>query len=363
MNILVTGGAGYVGSHVCVALLEAGHELVILDTFENAHPGVVTRIARLTGRAFQVIHGDAGDRALVTDIILENGIEAVVHLAGLKSVAESTRDPLHYFDRNVAVSIALVAAMAQAGCKRLIYSSSATVYGMPRYLPMDEAHPCEPVNTYGRSKLMVESILQQACAADSGWSATALRYFNPTGAHESGMIGEDPAGIPDNLMPYLTQVAVRRRNTLAIYGTDYDTPDGTGVRDYIHVMDVAEGHLAALEAMHAPGFDAINLGSGRGHSVLEVVQAFSAASGCAIPVREEARRPGDLASYVADPSRAKTVLGWVAQRSLADMCSDAWVWQTQNPKGYGERTQPSANRGYVGETDAPSMRRALQAAG
>lgn len=331
---MVTGGAGYVGSHVCVALLEAGHDVVILDTFENASPKVPVRIARVSGHGLAVIHGDAGNRPLVTKAITTHQIDAVIHLAGLKSVAESTTDPLRYHDRNVAVSIALASAMREAGCKRLVYSSSATVYGAPRYVPMDEDHPLEPLNTYGRTKLMVENILRDTQATDPQWSVMVLRYFNPAGAHPSGMIGEDPAGPPDNLMPYVAQVAVGRRAALSVFGSDYPTPDGTGVRDYIHVMDVADGHLKALDLLNRPGWTALNLGTGTGHSVLQVASSFAAASGRPIALQERPRRPGDLPSYVADPSRAKAVLGWQATRDLATMCADAWRWQSNNPAGY-----------------------------
>ncbi len=337
MKILVTGGAGYIGSHTCLVLLEAGHEVVVYDNLSNSRAEAVRRVEKLSGRPAPLVVGDIRDRALLQKTLSEQGCEAVIHFAGLKAVGESVEQPLRYYDNNVGGTISLLQAMQDCRVHRLVFSSSATVYGEPQRLPLDESHPLSATNPYGRSKLIIEDMLRDLCRADARWRVALLRYFNPVGAHESGEIGEDPQGIPNNLMPFVAQVAVGLRDELQVWGDDYDTPDGTGVRDYIHVMDLAEGHLAALEYLQrvdAAGCTAINLGTGQGYSVLDMVRAFETASGRKVPYRIADRRPGDVAACWADPSRARELLGWSARRGIGEMCRDHWNWQQRNPRGY-----------------------------
>ena len=328
MRIAVTGGAGYIGSHTTVALLEAGHEVLILDSFANADRDVPERIAAIAGRAADVGVLDITDGPALRHAITGFAPDAVIHFAGLKAVAEAVSDPLEYYRVNLGGSVSLFQAMAASGCNRLVFSSSATVYGDPDRVPIPEDHPLVPANPYGRSKLAVEQVIADWGAANPALAAVSLRYFNPVGAHPSTRIGESPRGTPNNLMPYVAQVAMGWRPQLSVFGGDYDTPDGTGVRDYIHVMDLAQAHLAALElTAQGPGVDAINVGTGRGSSVLEMVRAFEAASGRDIPYVITNRRPGDVATSLADPSRAADRMNWRAERDLDDMCRDAWAWQ------------------------------------
>lgn len=335
MRVLVTGGAGYIGSITTLQLLQAGHEVLVLDNFSNAKPAVLARMAQLAGREPAFCEGDVRDGALLRRLLKAHGIEAVMHFAGLKAVGESVHKPLDYFDNNVQGSLSLLAAMREAGVRTLVFSSSATVYGLAEAMPLREDAPTGVTNPYGRSKLMVEEILQDLAAADPAWSLCALRYFNPVGAHPSGLLGEDPQGIPNNLMPFIAQVAVGRRAALQVFGRDYPTPDGTGVRDYIHVQDLAAGHLAALAHVHGrPGWHVFNLGTGRGHSVLEVLHAYEAACGRELAHEFVPRRGGDVAQSWADPARAESQLGWRAKLSLAQMCEDSWRWQSRNPNGY-----------------------------
>lgn len=335
--ILVTGGAGYIGSHTVVELLAAGHELLILDNFSNSSPKVLERIAQISGKTPPVKDGDIRDAVLLQKLFATYPIASVIHFAGLKAVGESVEQPMRYYDNNVVGSLRLFEAMAKAGVHRLVFSSSATVYGDPHRVPIDESFPLQVTNPYGRSKLMIEDMLRDIGQADPKWRVALLRYFNPVGAHASGLIGEDPRGIPNNLMPYVAQVAVGRREALSVFGGDYPTPDGTGVRDYIHVVDLARGHLAALDALdRQPGVVATNLGTGRGYSVLEVVAAFEKASGKKVAYRIVDRRPGDVAACYADPARAKEMLGWLAERDIDTMCADAWRWQSANPSGFND---------------------------
>ena len=335
MTILVTGGAGYIGSHTVVQLLDAGHEVLVLDNLCNSKATVIDRIEKIAGKRPHFIQGDVRDRALLQKLFAKFAITAVIHFAGLKSVAECSVKPLLYYDNNVSGSIVLAEEMARANIYTLVFSSSATVYGEPVFLPYTEAHPLKPINVYGQSKLMVEQILQDLAASNSAWRIALLRYFNPVGAHASGHIGEDPSGIPNNLMPFLAQVAVGKREYLSIFGDDYETVDGTGVRDYIHVDDLASGHLAALTYLdqHA-GVVTVNLGTGKGTSVLELVSAFERASGKAIARQIVGRRPGDLPEYYAQADYAKRVLGWQAKHDVDRMCTDSWRWQSQNPNGF-----------------------------
>lgn len=336
MHILLTGGAGYIGSHVLLRCLESGHDVTVLDDFSNSSPEAIARVEDLAGRKVALHHGDVRDTALVRRVLHGTRIDAVMHFAGLKAVGESVSNPLGYYDVNVRGSIELARAMADAGVFRLVFSSTASVYGDQTQMPLTEDSPLgQPASPYGRSKLMVEQILGDLCAADARWAVAILRYFNPAGAHPSGQIGEDPQGEPANLVPYAMQVGVGRRPTLQVYGDDYPTPDGTGVRDYIHVMDLAEGHLAAVERlMQKTGRHVWNLGTGCGHSVLEVVQAFTRATGRPLPYRIAPRRPGDTAQCWADPARAEQELGWRARRGLEEMLTDHWRWQSSNPAGY-----------------------------
>jgi UDP-glucose 4-epimerase len=333
---LVTGGAGYIGSHTCVELLAAGVDVVVVDDLSNASIEAVRRIEVLGGRPLAgFVKGDVRDRALLGRIFAQHAVEAVVHFAAKKAVGESVSQPLTYYDNNLQGLIAVLQAMDAAGCRRMVFSSSATVYGDPASVPIDEDFPTTATNPYGWTKLMGEQILRDLAASDARWNVVLLRYFNPVGAHASGQIGEDPDGLPNNLLPYVSQVAVGRLARLRVFGNDYPTPDGTGVRDYIHVVDLALGHLRALERIgDLPGVTTLNLGTGRGYSVLEMVRAFEAASGRAVPYDIVARRPGDIAACWADPSRATRMLGWRAERDLRAMCEDAWRWQSLNPTGY-----------------------------
>ncbi|MDH4039753.1 MAG: UDP-glucose 4-epimerase GalE [Gammaproteobacteria bacterium] len=334
-TVLVTGGAGYIGSHVCVELLEQGYQVVVLDNLCNGSAVALERVQEITGKSLVFIRGDVRDEPRVHHLLEAHGIDAVIHFAGLKAVGESVAQPLHYYDNNVSGAVHLLRAMAQAGVTNLVFSSSATVYGDPARNPIDEDFPLSATNPYGRSKLMIEEMLRDLYASDSAWNISILRYFNPAGAHPSGRIGEHPSGIPNNLMPYIAQTASGLRRQLSVFGGDYPTRDGTGVRDYIHVTDLARGHLKALAALaDNPGCITHNLGTGTGYSVLEMVAAFEAACGRAIPYAIVPRRPGDIAECYADPGRALRELGWSAQQDLAAMCADAWRWQQQNPSGY-----------------------------
>ncbi|MBA4725309.1 MAG: UDP-glucose 4-epimerase GalE [Pseudomonas sp.] len=336
MKILVTGGAGYIGSHTTLALLEAGYEVVVLDNLCNSSAESQHRVERICGKAPIFVQGDIRDRALLDEIFANYRIEAVLHFAGLKAVGESVREPLSYYENNVAGSDSLCQSMAAAGVFRLVFSSSATVYGEPAQMPISEDCPTGiPTNPYGRSKLMIEDVLRDLAVADSRWSIALLRYFNPVGAHESGLIGEDPNGIPNNLLPYVAQVAIGKLKELSVFGNDYPTADGTGVRDYIHVVDLADGHLKALQRISSqPGLNVWNLGTGKGYSVLEMVQAFEQVSGRPVPYRIVARRSGDIAECWANPHKAERELGWKAERGLQMMMEDAWRWQSLNPQGY-----------------------------
>jgi len=336
-RVLVTGGAGFIATHTAVQLLGAGIEPVLLDNFSNSRPAVLDRLERITGTRPVLLAADIRDRAALDRAFEQHPVKAVIHFAGLKAVGESVCKPLEYYDNNVHGTLVLLAAMVAADVRTIVFSSSATVYGDPASVPITEDFPTSATNPYGRSKLMVEEILRDVAAAHPELSATLLRYFNPIGAHPSGLIGEDPQGIPNNLTPYITQVAVGRRDRVRVFGADYPTIDGTGVRDYIHVLDLAEGHLAALRHGHRkPGTHVFNLGTGRGTSVLEMIAAFSAACGRPIPYEVVERRPGDIAACWADTDRAERVLGWRAQRTVAAMAADAWRWQERNPDGFAD---------------------------
>lgn len=332
MKIFVTGGAGYIGSHTCVELLNTGYEVIVYDNFSNSSAEAIRRVEHITGKSFQLIIGDIRNETAVANAM--TGCDAVIHFAGLKAVGESIAKPLEYYDNNVQGTLSLLRAMQTNTIKTLVFSSSATVYGDPEYLPLNESHPLRTKNPYGQTKLVIEEILRDLYVSDPSWKIMLLRYFNPVGAHESGLIGEDPQGIPNNLMPFVTQVAIGRRKTLNIFGGDYPTHDGTGVRDYIHVVDLAQGHLKALQALTTPQCTPINLGTGQGYSVLDVVDAFTKASTKTIPYIIVPRRDGDIAACYADSSTASQVLGWSAKRNLESMCRDAWNFQSKNPKGY-----------------------------
>ena len=335
-KILVTGGAGYIGSHTTLALLEAGHDVVVLDNLSNSSPVALARVEQLSQRTVTFIEGDINDALVLDRLFAEHRISAVLHFAGLKAVGESVARPLHYYQNNVAGSIALCQAMARAHVFSLVFSSSATVYGEPSQMPIHENMPTgTPTNPYGRSKLMVEELLRDLATSDARWSIALLRYFNPVGAHPSGLIGENPNGVPNNLLPYISQVATGQRQALSIFGDDYPTPDGTGVRDYIHVVDLADGHLKALDAIQGkPGVATWNLGTGKGYSVRQMVRAFETACNHPIACTVAPRRPGDIAECWADPQKAKAELGWEAQRGLEAMMADTWNWTRQNPDGY-----------------------------
>lgn len=336
-TLLITGGAGYIGSHTIVELLQAGHEVVSIDNYVNSSPQALRRVERIAGRRVTRIEGDVRDAAALDRIFAQHAIDGVIHFAALKAVGESVARPLAYYDNNVGGALSLLAAMERAGVRRLVFSSSATVYGVPRELPLREDAPLAATNPYGQTKLAVEQVLRDLAAADARWSIVSLRYFNPIGAHPSGLIGEDPHDIPNNLFPFITQVAAGKRERLNVFGNDWPTPDGTGVRDYLHVVDLATGHLRAFEyAGTRTGCIEINLGTGRGTSVLELVQAFEQATGRRVPYAIAPRRPGDIAACWADPSRAHELLGWRAERSIAQACADGWRWQQDNPNGYRE---------------------------
>lgn len=329
--ILVTGGTGYIGSHTAVELMSAGREVVLADNFSNSKADVLDRMQRIVGRRPEFVHLDIRDRAALRNLFARYKIEAVIHFAGLKAVGESMTQPLHYYDNNLSGSLVLFETMNEAGVKTLVFSSSATVYGDPHTVPIREDFPLSAKNPYGRSKLMIEEILGDIAYADSAWRIALLRYFNPVGAHASGLIGEDPNGLPNNLLPYIARVAQGILPQLSVFGGDYPTPDGTGVRDYIHVVDLARGHLAALEMLaRNGGVHKINLGTGVGYSVLDMVRAFEAASGRKVPYKIVDRRPGDIACCYADPSLAKTLLGWQAKYGIEEMCGDAWRWQSHD---------------------------------
>ncbi|MEH6566971.1 MAG: UDP-glucose 4-epimerase GalE [Halopseudomonas sp.] len=334
-SILVTGGAGYIGSHTCIKLLEAGYQVIVLDNFSNSSPEALRRVESIAGRPATLMQGDVNDAALLARLFAEHRIDAVIHFAGLKAVGESVAQPLRYYHNNVTGTLALCQAMQQAGVSNLVFSSSATVYGDPASLPIREDFATSATNPYGRSKLIIEEILRDLHQSAPQWNIALLRYFNPVGAHPSGLIGEDPAGIPNNLLPYIAQVAVGRREHLSVFGGDYPTKDGTGVRDYIHVQDLAAGHVKALEWLEREdGIKAFNLGTGVGYSVLDMLKAFEQACGKPLPYQVVERRPGDVASCYADPSLAREELGWTAELGLESMCADAWRWQRENPQGY-----------------------------
>lgn len=333
-KIFLTGGAGYIGSHTCVELLHAGYDVVVYDNFSNSSAESIKRVETITGKKITLITGDIRDESSMTYAI--QGCDAVIHFAGLKAVGESVNKPLEYYDNNVQGTLCLLRAMRSNGIKKLVFSSSATVYGDPQWLPLTEDHPLRTTNPYGQTKLVIEEILRDIYKSDSSWHIALLRYFNPVGAHETGLIGEDPQGTPNNLMPFVAQVAVGHREALNVWGGDYPTHDGTGVRDYIHVVDLAIGHLKALENIDKLSCTPINLGTGIGYSVLDVINAFSLSCGKEIPYKIEPRREGDIAECYADPSTAMRLLKWKASRGLDEMCRDSWNWQSKNPLGYGK---------------------------
>lgn len=335
MKILVTGGAGYIGSHTCVELLEKGHEVVVVDNFDNSSPVSIDRVGKITGKSIRLYKADVRDRATMERVFTDNAIDCVIHFAGLKAVGESCVKPLEYYDNNLYGTLVLLETMRAHGCKKFVFSSSATVYGTPERLPLDET--CRTggtTNPYGTSKYFQEIMLNDLWKSDHDWTIMLLRYFNPVGAHPSGLIGEDPQGIPNNLTPYIAKVAIGELKEIGVFGNDYDTPDGTGVRDYIHVVDLAKGHVAAIEHMDKPGVYTYNLGTGVGYSVLDVIHAFERACGKKLPYSIKPRRAGDIAACYADASKAASELGWHAELGLDDMCASLWKWQTKNPKGY-----------------------------
>lgn len=332
--ILVTGGAGYIGSHTCVELLEAGYQVVVLDNLSNSSEESLRRVQKITGKTLKFVEGDIRSLDNLEAVFSRYSIAAVIHFAGLKAVGESVAMPLHYYQNNVAGTLNLLQVMDRHNCRQLVFSSSATVYGDPASVPIRESFPLSAANPYGRSKLIIEDMLRDLQHSDERWSLALLRYFNPVGAHVSGLIGEDPRDIPNNLMPYITQVAVGKRERLSVFGGDYPTPDGTGVRDYIHVVDLAKGHIKALQALDIPQLLTVNLGTGQGYSVLEMVAALAKASGREVPYEIVERRPGDVAQCYADPTLALELLDWRAELDLARMCEDSWRWQSNNPQGY-----------------------------
>ena len=335
MKILVTGGAGYIGSHTCVELLERGYETVVLDNFSNSSPESIKRVEKITGKKVSLYEGDVRDNAILSKIFKENKIDWVIHFAGLKAVGESCEKPVEYYNNNIYGTLALVGAMRDFGCKKIVFSSSATVYGTPERLPLDETCAVGgTTNPYGTSKYFQEIILKDIYAADSEWTVALLRYFNPVGAHESGLIGEDPKGIPNNLTPYIAKVAIGELKEIGVFGNDYPTPDGTGVRDYIHVVDLAKGHIACIEKLTESGVYTYNLGTGVGYSVLDVIHAFEKACGHKLPYVIKPRRAGDIAACYADADKAYKELGWKAELGIDEMCSSLWNWQQKNPRGY-----------------------------
>ena len=337
MKILVTGGAGYIGSHTCVELLDAGYEIVVLDNLCNSSKKSLDIVKELTGKDFPFYNADLLDYEATEKVFLEHKIDAVIHFAGLKAVGESVKIPIRYYHNNITGTLNLIDIMQKHDVYNLVFSSSATVYGMPKTVPITEDFPLSTTNPYGSTKLMIENILRDVFVSNNKWSITLLRYFNPIGAHKSGKIGEDPKGIPNNLLPYVAQVAVGKLSCIHVFGNDYPTKDGTGVRDYIHVVDLALGHLKAIEKKsNNPGVHTYNLGTGNGYSVLEVIKAFSAACGKELPYKIEERRPGDIAECFADPKKAFEELDWKATREIAEMCEDSWRWQSNNPDGFGE---------------------------
>ena len=337
MKILVTGGAGYIGSHTCVELLNAGHEVVVVDNLYNSSPKSLKMVEKITGKAPLFYEGDIRDGAFLDEVFAKEKVDAVIHFAGLKAVGESVAKPMEYYDNNINGTLVLCRAMAKANVKKIIFSSSATVYGDPAFIPITEDCPkgvC--TNPYGWSKWMIEQILADIYTSDNEWKVILLRYFNPVGAHESGLMGEDPKGIPNNLMPYIAQVAIGKREALGVFGNDYDTVDGTGVRDYIHVVDLAVGHVKAVEKLNDAKVEIYNLGTGKGSSVMQMLKGFSEAVGRELPYTIKERRPGDIAECYCAPDKAKKELGWEAKRGVEEMCRDAWNWQSKNPDGYGE---------------------------
>ncbi|SDN32526.1 UDP-glucose 4-epimerase [Paenibacillus sp. yr247] len=341
--LLITGGAGYIGNHACIELLNTGYELVVIDNFSNSKVEALTRVQEITGKKFKVYNASLLNSDILEKVFSENHIDGVMHFAGLKSVGESVKLPLDYYHNNITGTISLCMTMQKYGVKKLVFSSSATVYGVPEWVPIQEDFPLRATNPYGRTKQMTEEILADLCQSDEDWSIAALRYFNPIGSHPSGRIGEDPNGIPNNLIPYITQVAIGRIDELKVLGHDYPTQDGTGVRDYIHIEDLAKGHVKAIEkVISTNGFHTYNLGTGRGYSVLEIVNVFEKISGKKIKYSLIDRRPGDIAVCYADPSKANRELNWVAEKGIEEMCSDAWRWQLNNPNGYEEVSEPMA---------------------
>jgi len=337
MAVLVTGGAGYIGSHTCVEMLEAGYDVVVVDNLDNSSEESLKRIKKITGKEVKFYRDDVRDKAALEKIFTENEIEAVIHFAGLKAVGESVREPMMYYDNNLISTIYLLDVMAKFGVKKIVFSSSATVYGVATEMPLKEGMPLGAINPYGRTKYFIEEMLRDLFVADDSWSIALLRYFNPIGAHKSGLIGEDPKGIPNNLMPYISQVAVGKLEKLHVFGDDYKTVDGTGVRDYIHVVDLAKGHVKAIEwALGTVGCEAFNLGTGNGTSVLQLRDAFVKASGIDVPYVIDPRRPGDPDEVYAKPDKAKEILGWSAEYGIDEMCEDTWRWQSSNPNGYDE---------------------------
>ncbi|MGC6518298.1 MAG: UDP-glucose 4-epimerase GalE [Candidatus Puniceispirillaceae bacterium] len=337
MRVLVTGGSGYIGSHTLLPLLHKNHEVYAIDNFANSSPATFDRVSRLSNQTFSFDEVDVTDKSALIRTCEAFKPEAVIHFAGLKAVGESSEKPLLYYQENLVGTLNILAAMEQTGCKHIVFSSSATVYGTPQFLPYTEQHPLQPMNTYGRTKYISEEMIKDWARTDPAKSAMLLRYFNPVGAHPSGQMGEDPSGIPNNLMPFIAQVAIGRLPHLNVFGDDFDTKDGTGVRDYIHVTDLADGHVKALNYIcDHPGVEAVNLGTGNGVSVLEMIAAFEQASGKSIPYQVKPRREGDLPAFWADSQKAKTLLGWQATKTIDDMCRDSWAWQSQNPQGYGQ---------------------------
>ena len=331
-KVFITGGSGYIGSHTCVELLQAGYDIVVYDNLSNSSIESLKRVETITGKSIQFIQGDLRDKIALKSAM--TGCHAVIHFAGLKAVGESVEQPLLYYEHNVFGSLCLFQVMQELNIKSIVFSSSATVYGAPQQLPLTELHPTNPTNPYGDTKLTIETMLQSLFLVDNQWHIALLRYFNPVGAHPSGQIGENPTGTPNNLMPFITQVAIGKRNELTVFGNDYDTPDGTGIRDYIHVVDLAKGHVNALNHIHELGCETINLGTGKGYSVLDVIKAFEEASKQPIAFTIANRRPGDVAACYADPEKAHRLLKWKAELDLPQMCEDSWNWQQRNPNGY-----------------------------